>query len=345
LPSARSKRINVLFTSVGRRVELLRAFRQAYGELDLQGQIVAADIDALAPGLQVADRAFLVPGVSDPNYIPTLTEIARQEAIQLIFPLIDPDIPVLAEGRQALEAHGARLAAVPLPAARIAHDKWLTHEFFGELGLPTPRSWIPQHPPEVPLPFPLFVKPRVGSAGRQAVRVDRPDQLDFYLREIEQPIVQEFLDGPEVTSDVSCGLNGELWAIVSRQRIEVRWGEVAKGRTVFEDSILQGCQAIAAGLRAIGPITVQCLMRGGQPCFTEINARFGGGLPLGIAAGVPSPRWYLAQAAGLPVEPPPLGSYQVGLYLTRHDESTFLTEGEYARLESQGLEAGDHAAP
>jgi carbamoyl-phosphate synthase large subunit len=173
--------------------------------------------------------------------------------------------------------------------------------------------------------------------------VDRQDQLDFYLREIQDPIVQEYLTGPEITSDVSCGLNAELWAIVSRQRIEVRWGEVAKGRTVHEPAIQQGCQAIAAGLQAIGPITVQCLMRGGEPCFTEINARFGGGLPLGIAAGVPSPRWYLAQAAGLPVEPPPLGSYQTGLYLTRHDESTFLTEAEYARLEQQRLQ-GDHAA-
>ena len=345
LPSGRNRQINVLFTSVGRRVELLRAFRQAYQDQGLKGHIVAADIDPLAPGLQIADRAFLVPEVGDPHHIPTLAEIARREAIHLIFPLIDPDIPALAEGRQELEAHGARLAVVPLRAARIAHDKWLTYEFLTGIGVATPRSWIPQGLPRVPLSYPLFIKPRVGSAGRQAVQVEDQRQLDFFLQEIPQPIVQEYLPGPEVTSDVSCGLDGQLWAVVSRQRIEVRWGEVAKGRTILQEAILQGCQAIAAGLQAIGPITVQCMLRSGQPYFTEINARFGGGLPLGIAAGVPSPHWYLAQAAGLPVEPPPLGSYRIGLYLTRHDESTFLTEADYGRMQSRRLGEGEHVAP
>ncbi len=32
-------------------------------------------------------------------------------------------------------------------------------------------------------------------------------------------------------------------------------------------------------------------------------------------------------AAGMPVEPPPIGSYRAGVYLTRYDDSFFL-EGE-----------------
>ncbi len=76
------------------------------------------------------------------------------------------------------------------------------------------------------------------------------------------------------------------------------------------------------------------MFRDGQAYFTEINARFGGGLPLGIAAGVPSPRWYLAAAAGMQVEPPPLGSYQAGLYLTRYDQSHFLTESDVDEAKS-----------
>lgn len=342
MPSGSDKRVNVLFTSVGRRVELLRAFRQAYRDLRLKGQIVAADIDPLAPALQHADRVYLVPEVKDGRYIPSVAEIAGKEAIDLVFPLIDPDIPVLAAGRQSVEAAGARLAVIPLASAQIAHDKWRTYEFLGEIGVPTPRSWTPENLPRRNLPFPLFAKPRVGSAGRQAVRVDDRRQLDFHLEQIHQPLIQEFLPGPEVTSDISCSLGGELWAVVSRQRIEVRWGEVAKGRTVMHEGILQACRQIAEGLQAIGPITVQCILREGQPFFTEINARFGGGLPLGIAAGVPSPRWYLAEAAGLPVSPPSLGSYQQGLYLTRYDESIFLTEQDYAQMEAQRLgEEGD----
>ncbi len=330
LGSKRPDRVNVLFTSVGRRVELIRAFRGAYSELGLKGSILATDIDPLAPALSEVDRYYLVPRVDDPEYVPTLAQICRTEAVQLIFPLIDPDIPVLAEGQEILERTGATLAAVPAAAARIVHDKWKTYRFLRSAGLSAPRSW--KSLPKTKLGFPLFVKPRVGSAGRGGQKVDTQAELKLALRRTPEPLIQEYLTGPEVTSDVSCGLEGRVWAVVSRQRIEVRWGEVAKGVTVRNEKILAGCVTIARELAARGPITVQCIVQDGQPYFTEINARFGGGLPLAIAAGVPSPRWYLAQAAGIPFEPPTIGSYQAGLYLTRHDESRFLSEAQYAEI-------------
>ena len=64
-----SSPVNVLFTSAGRRVELLRAFRRAYGDLGVEGEILAVDRDPLAPALREADRACLVPDVSDPGYL------------------------------------------------------------------------------------------------------------------------------------------------------------------------------------------------------------------------------------------------------------------------------------
>ncbi len=326
----RPKPINILFTSVGRRVELMRAFRQAYAALGLKGSIVATDIDPLAPALGEVDRYYLVPQVDDPEYISGLAKICRTESVRLVFPLIDPDIPVLAAGRELLEASGAALAAVPAKAARIVHDKWKTYQFLRAAGLSAPKSW--KSLPAGKLGFPLFVKPRIGSAGRGGQKVDTQAELKLALRRTPEPLVQQYLTGPEVTSDVTCGLDGRVWAVVSRQRIEVRWGEVAKGVTIRNEEILAGCVKIARELEARGPITVQCILQDGRPYFTEINARFGGGLPLGIAAGVPSPRWYLAQAAGIPFETPNLGSYQTGLYLTRYDESRFLSEAQYAEI-------------
>ena len=117
------KALNVLFTSVGRRVELLRAFRQAYTTLGLRGRIVALDIDPLAPALRLADTISLVPRLTSPDYIPTLVEICRREAIDLVFPLIDPDVAVLAAHREQIEATGARLAVVSQQACAVTADK------------------------------------------------------------------------------------------------------------------------------------------------------------------------------------------------------------------------------
>jgi carbamoyl-phosphate synthase large subunit len=330
--TGRGKDINLLFTSAGRRVELLRAFRRAYQSLGLGGNIIAVDIDPLAPALQVADRAYIVPRLDSPDFIPTLAEIIRREQVDLIFPLIDPDIPLLAAYRPVLEAIGARLAVVSQEAAAVAADKWLTAHFFQNLGLATPRSWQAGKLDPAAAEFPLFIKPRRGSAAQHTFKVKDARELTFFSDYVCNPIIQEYLPGPEITNDVICDLKGEVLAVVSRRRIEVRWGEVAKGVTIYNAGITAACVKIAQALPAVGPITVQCLMQNGLPHFTEINARLGGGVPLGIVAGADGPRLLLAREAGLPVDIPPLGSYQLGLYLTRFDESFFLTEPDYEHI-------------
>jgi carbamoyl-phosphate synthase large subunit len=313
-------------------VELLRAFRRAYQDLDLAGQIVAVDIDPLAPALRAADRPYIVPRLDSPDYIPALLEICRREGVGLVFPLIDPDIPVLAAYREEIESTGARLAVVSSQAALLTADKWRTDSFFRKLGLATPRSWLPGQVDPHTVSYPAFIKPRQGSASRSTFKVANARELAFFCDYVPNPIIQEFLPGPEITNDVICDLDGRVLAVVSRQRLEVRWGEVAKGVTIHHPAILDGCVQVAQALPAVGPITVQCIMRENIPYFTEINARLGGGVPLGIAAGAASPRWLLARTAGLPTDIPPLGRYEVGLYLTRFDDSFFLCQADLDQI-------------
>jgi len=320
--------MNVLFTSAGRRVELVRAFRRAYEALDLTGAIVAVDIDPLAPALSRADRHYLIPRLNEPTYIESLVRICRHEAIDLLVPLVDRDIPVLVEHRGELEATGARALLPTVESAGIVADKWLTYEFFCRLGLPTPRSWLPKDVVAGDLEYPVFIKPRFGSAGEGTFRVNSRMELEFFLEYVDRPIIQEYLPGPEITSDVLCDFDGNVVAVVSRQRIEVRAGEVAKGVTVRDAEVIEGCVAVAKGLDATGPITVQCMLRNDRPLFTEVNHRFGGGLPLAIAAGAPYPMWLLALAAHQPIDLPPLGSYRTGVHLSRYDESLILSEEE-----------------
>lgn len=321
-------RLNTLFTSVGRRVELVRAFRSAYTRLGLDGNIVALDIDPLAPALRLADRPYIVPRLSSTEYLSTVLEICRREEIGLVLPLIDPDIPVLARAKYEIEQTGARVGVVSAHAAELTGDKWLTQEFFRSLGLHTPISWLPGDVPDGTA-LPLFIKPRGGSAAHNAFRVNSYRELDFFQTYIQQPIIQELLEGPEITNDVICDTDGAVLAVVSRKRLEVRWGEVQKGVTVFSQDILNACIKIARALPCCGPITVQCIMHHGVPYFTEINARLGGGVPLGIAAGVDAPALLLARAANLPIELPPLGTYQTDLYMTRYDDAFFLGSTAY----------------
>jgi hypothetical protein len=66
-----------LFTDTGRRVGLLRAFRTAHKQLGLPGEVLAVDVDPLAPALRVVDHAELVPRSSESAYIPHLLSLVR----------------------------------------------------------------------------------------------------------------------------------------------------------------------------------------------------------------------------------------------------------------------------
>jgi len=325
-------KINIIFTSAGRRVELLRSFKNAYNKLGLEGSIIATDIDPLAPTLQLADRSYIVPRSNSKDFILKLAEIIKNEQADLIFPLIDPDIPILAESRNILEAEGARVVVISKEATKTTADKWLTWKFFRNFGLPTPCSWKAEETRDLNFDYPVFIKPRFGSAGKKTFKVCNEKELSFFIEYVPKPIIQEYLPGPEITNDVICDFENQVLAVVSRKRIEVRWGEVAKGITIYNKKIVSSCLKIAKKLRAIGPVTVQCILKDGIPYFTEINARFGGGVPLGIAAGVDSPRWLIANAAGLDVEIPPVGNYQVGMRLTRFDDSFFLSENDIRKI-------------
>jgi carbamoyl-phosphate synthase large subunit len=224
---------------------------------------------------------------------------------------------------------------IPQEAVDTVGDKWCTAQFFQQLGLTVPHSWLPAEINPAQMKYPLFIKPRGGSAAKYTFKIRDARELAFFMDYVPQPIIQEFLPGPEITSDICCDFDGKLLSIVSRQRIEVRSGEVAKGVTVYHQAITDACRAIARALPAVGPITVQCIMKGDVPHFTEINARLGGGLPLGIAAGVDSPRLLLMSLAGLPVDSSP--AYRTGVYMTRFDDSFFLSEDEIEQITSRHI--------
>lgn len=324
--------MNIAFVAVGRRVELLRAFRIAQRSLGLDGRLIGIDMDSLAPALQICDRVCLVPRLNDPRFIPSLLEVCSREDVGLMFPLIDPMIEVLAEHRHELEQAGPRVCVVSPQSARTAGDKVLVTSFFRQLGLATPQTWLPEELDPAKAPYPLFIKPRRGSAGEKAYKVLSARELEFFRDYVPAPIVQEFVPGPEITNDVVCDLDGEVMGVVSRQRLEVRSGEVSKGVTIYDKAIQDACVRIAEALPAVGPITVQCLMKDGEPLFTEINARLGGGIPLAVAAGLNVPALIMARAAGLALDVPELGTHQTGIHMTRYDESFFLSKKEREAL-------------
>jgi carbamoyl-phosphate synthase large subunit len=187
-------------------------------------------------------------------------------------------------------------------------------------------SWLPAEL-SAGQTLPLFIKPRVGRGAVGAFPVQTQRELSFFLDYVQDPVVQEYLSGPEYTIDVLCTALGQPLSIVPRERAVIRAGVIDRGRTVNLPSLIRLAQQVCAVLPFAGPINIQCRMRGETPVVFEINPRFSGGIPLTIAAGADFPAMLVRMAAGRAVEPS-IGTFRDNLWMTSYESSVFLDSAE-----------------
>ena len=315
--------LNILFTCVGRRVSLLQEFRRAAADLDVELVIHACDASELAPGLKVADKTFEVPKVDNPEYIPRLLEYCRQNNVHGLVPLIDPELLPLAKVKERFARSGTRIIVSAPEVIRICMDKALTSEFLLKHGFRTPHILTAE---ELQSPsFPLFIKPRCGSASIEAHKVESAQALSYYTQQLSDIIVQEFIEGSEYTVDVFADFQGKARCAVPRQRLAVLAGEISKGQVVRDPQIMaESCRLVEALGGCEGLITVQCfLTRQKEVVFIETNPRFGGGVPLSIQAGADSPRWLMELLMGR--EPTvTMRAWTDGLVMLRYDRAIYV---------------------
>jgi len=322
-------RFNVLLTSVGRRVSLVRFFKESLGS---RGYVFAADCDSTAPGLYFADRGFLLPKVTDRNYVPVLMERCKELGIKLVVPLIDPELPVLAKAKDLFIQEGIIPLVSDYEVVMITYDKLQTAKFFDEYRIPAPRVFSLEDSGSLPEDsFPLIIKPRFGSASVGVQRCDTWEDVRFYSKKVNQPILQEFLEGEEVTIDVLCDFEGRILSTAQRKRLKVRAGEVERGITIKDELLFYFTSLIVEALRPFGAINIQCFLTPKGPFFTEINPRFGGGYPLSYYAGANFPRLIVKMLEG-DLKGKGLegfsAEYRENLVMLRYDEAVYIDKSE-----------------
>jgi carbamoyl-phosphate synthase large subunit len=324
--------LDVLMTAGSRRVPLVRAFQRALSETG-GGRVVVTDVNALSPAVHVADLAFEVPLATDPAYMPTLDAICRREGIGLVVPTIDDELEVFGQWAPAFEAQGIRVATSPRETAAICNDKLLTARHLRAAGVAAALTWTPGEPEET-ASFPLFVKPRNGRGGIGAFAARKAEELAFFTRYVDRPVIQEYLEGPEFTIDMLCD-QGTPLAIVPRERVVIRAGVMDRGRTVRDKALIRLAEACAAALPFHGPVNIQCRYLRGVATVFEINPRFSGGIPLTIAAGADFPRMLVDRALGRPVAPR-IGRFTAGLWMTSYESSIFVPDASASSFARPG---------
>lgn len=288
--------MNILITSAGQRVSLVRIFQKELRKVIPSGKVYTVDTNPiLAPACHISDGYRQVPRVNDSNYIDVLLTLCSDWNIKMIIPTIDTELIILAENFEKIKNHRIIPIISTLHFITICRDKRKTNHFFKGRNISIPQP-IDKFSPK----FPLFIKPYDGSRSIDVYIIKSKTDLLPCHYENDKLMFMEYIDPidyDEYTVDTYYNKNGKLCCAVPRQRIYVRSGEINKGVTRKNEIIKEFVDKLSTIEGAVGCLTMQVFFNRNskQIIGIEINPRFGGGFPLSYLAGANYPNFLIRE--------------------------------------------------
>ena len=134
----------ILFTSVGRRVELIQAFKNAAQSENVDLELWGGDMSDDAPALCYCDRRIQLCRINAQEYIPQLLHTCSKYNIDMLIPTIDTDLLLLADNKKKFNDIGTKVLIGEKDKIAFCRDKRYTADFFVKCGLhsPIPVVWI-----------------------------------------------------------------------------------------------------------------------------------------------------------------------------------------------------------
>lgn len=316
---------NILITSAGRRVSLVRFFQKELKIVFAEAKVFTTDANPdYASACRISDGYFKMQRVTEPNYIDDLLQLAIENGVKIIVPTIDTELLILSKNIEVFKSKGIKVVISDYEIMKIFRDKRLTHQFFEKYGINCAKEYSKEN-----YQLPIYIKPYDGSRSLDNFIITTQEQLTDYHFQNDKLLFLEYLDHKkhiEFTIDLYYDKNSDLKCFVPRQRIEVRDGEVNKAVTkdaFFIPEIWKKMQHID-GFRGCITFQVFVNLETKQIFGIEINPRFGGGYPLSYLAKANFPKWiiqeYMMENHGVEV----FNDWEKNLMMLRYDDEILI---------------------
>lgn len=313
--------MNILLTSVGRRGYLVKYFRDALGD---SGKVFGADNCPHSPAFAYCDATAILPRIEKDHYVQTLLEICHNNKIDIVIPLIDPELEILVPCAQQFSDAGILLLVSPPETIEMASDKYLTSQFAKGMGLSALQTFIEIAPALDQLTvgdlyWPLIVKPRKGSASADINICHDRLQLEAAFEAVESPIIQEFAEGTEYGYDLFGDADYKPVSVYCKEKLAMRAGETDKAVSTDDSALINFGQKLLENMKLFGPADVDVVVTEDGPKLLEINPRFGGGYPCSHLAGADFCKKVIALRNGESLIPD-IGACPNGIVMLKQDE-------------------------
>lgn len=271
----------VLITGIGGNVGqgVVKALRASARQF----HIVGIDMEALSAGFSLVDSYYQTPRTGAAGFRDAFTSIARQEKIEAVYVCSPAELEFFASQKEELENElGLSTLVNPLSVVRIGSDKLKTAEFLRDAGFPFPQTVLGTDYDGVDqliaqYGFPLFAKPRFGSASRDVFVVNSPAEVRAALVLVPDLVLQQFLPDArsEYTASTLSGTDGKVRALIILHR-DLLQGTTYRTELIEDARLQEYVIRIVESLGAVGPCNLQFRVLDGQHFVFEINPRFSG---------------------------------------------------------------------
>jgi len=315
--------MNILITSVGRRVKIIEYFKYALRKQN--GKVIAVDCDVNAPALYFADKYEIAPRIDDSNYIDFILDICKRYNIKGIVSLIDPELSLLAKHEKIFKRNNIKLVLSPIELIDISYDKHKTYKYLSKRGIPTVPTYnqldeVLELINNDKLKFPLIVKPSKGSASIGLYQVKNKKELIDVFSKKNNQIIQPYYKEKEYGIDIYIDLiTGELIDMFIKEKINMRAGETDKSQSIHNKEIENLIKNFVNKSSFKGPIDIDCFEYKGKYYISEINPRFGGGYPHAYEMGCDFMRYIINNLNNIKNKPFERLNYQSGIKMLKYD--------------------------
>lgn len=314
--------MNLLILSAGTRNKVVQYFKK---EVGAEGKVVATDCSNLAPAVYDADRFYLVPRITAPGYLDRILEICREEQIDGVFSLIDPELSLLAKERERFLAVGTVPIVSDYELTETCLDKFRMYQMLCRMQIPTGRCFVDKEAfyravEEGEISYPVFIKPVRGSASININKVNSREETDLLFTLDDDLMIQEYMDGQEYGADVYIDMiSGRCTSIFVKKKIKMRAGETDKSVSVKNEKLFAMIRNFVEECGFRGMIDIDIFEIDGCFYISEVNPRFGGGYPHAYACGVNMPAAVIRNLAGQENEVD-IGNYAENICMMKYNE-------------------------
>lgn len=314
--------INILILSAGTRNKVVQYFRKVFAG---KGNVIATDMSNLAPALYDADKYYIVPRMTAPNYLDVILDICKKEKITGVLSLIDPELSLLAENVRKFEAVGTKVIGSSYELCEMALDKFQMYNWLTEHNYKCAKSYMDKDAfyadvEAGKISYPVFVKPARGSASIAISKVYDKETVDLLFAHDEGLMIQEFLDGQEIGADVYIDLiSKKIVSIFTKKKIKMRAGETDKAVSFKDEKLFTLIEKFVSEAGYVGQIDIDIFEINGEYYISEVNPRFGGGYPHAYESGCDHMSLIAENLAGR-VNGANIGNYDDEIYMMKYND-------------------------